>query len=92
MVNRQLFNIEKSIHRGESPKGPLEAIRYWMQDHLRFLWNLMMMLVLLFICVWAATVAGSGNPSGAIIEEVAPELSEDPDAKLEDAVRSAANP
>jgi hypothetical protein len=69
------------------------AIRLWFNDHLRLVWNLVMMFILLCICFWISYVAGSKNSSGSIIESVVPEIRQVSDQnvekRMESAIRSA---
>lgn len=64
-----------------------------MSDHLRLIWNLVMMLILVIICIWASYVAGSVTQEGTIIESVVPEIrevkQENLEKKMENAIRSA---
>jgi hypothetical protein len=88
-MTRQFKNLEKSIRRGEEFSSLAYAIRLWFNDHLRLVWNLVMMLILLCICFWVSYVAGSSNSRGSIIENVVPEIREVSDKNVEKRMKSA---
>ena len=81
------------MRRGEESSSMGYAIRLWFSDHLRLVWNLVMMFILLCICFWVSYVAGASNSSGSIIENVVPEIREISDQnvekRMESAIRSA---
>jgi hypothetical protein len=91
-MSKQFRNVEQSLRRGEEEESSTYALRVWLQDHLRLVWNVVMMLILLVICLWVSIVASSANSDGSIIETIAPEVqeagSEQIQNKVENAIRS----
>lgn len=91
-MKRQLINLEQSMQRGEPPKSAWQNIRFWLHNHLRLVWNLIMMAILFAIFLFVTFVSGSKHQEGAIIENIAPELSRDIDGEIEKAVQRTAAP
>jgi len=80
------------MHRGDSPKSPWQKLRFWFNDHLRLVWNLVMMTILFSIFLFATFVSSSTHQEGTIIENLAPEVGRDVDSELEKAVKKTATP
>jgi len=84
-------NLEETL---ESQNGvaltPMRKVRRWAKEHLRLLWNLVMMVILLSICFWATYFVSQRHDEGTIIEKLVPEImdAKDVDAQLEKAAKS----
>jgi len=59
-----------------------KKIKFWMINHLRIIWSLIMMLILSFICLWVSLKVSGENPSGSIIENVVPEMNQSNDKMI----------
>jgi cell division protein FtsL len=84
-------NLEETLDsQSGAPLTPAKKIRFWINNHLRLVWNLVMMFILLSICLWASYVVSTQHRDGTIIETIAPEVKEaqNVDAKLESAAKS----
>lgn len=84
-------NLEETLDsQSDTPLSPSKKIRFWVKSHLRLVWNLVMMVILLCICLWASYIVSDQHQDGSIIETIAPEVKEarDVDAKLESAAKS----
>ena len=91
-MKRQLMNLEQSMSRGEAPSGMWQKLRFWLHDHLRLVWNLVMMAIFFAIFLFATMVSSEKHQEKTIIENLAPEISRDIDSDLEDAAQRSANP
>lgn len=84
-------NLEETLDsQSGTPLTPYKKFRFWVKDHLRLVWNLVMMLILLSICLWASFFVSTQHQEGTIIETIAPEVKEakNVDAQLESAAKS----
>jgi len=91
-MKRQLINLEQSMSRGDSPSSPWQRIRFWANDHLRLVWNLVMMAILFTIFIFVTMVSSANHKEGTIIENLAPELRRDVDRDMEEAVKRTTTP
>lgn len=64
-----------------------QKVKFWLSAHLRFIWSLVMMLILFFFCIWISLKAGSQSGEDTIIETIDPRVKEvrNIDQKLEKA-------
>ncbi len=84
-------NLEETIESQEdTPLSPWKSFRRWINLHLRLVWNLVMMLILLSICLWASLAVSQQHDNGSIIEKIVPEVrnAQDIDGQLEKAAKS----
>ena len=84
-------NLEETLDsQSDTPLTPVKKFRFWVKNHLRLVWNLVMMVILLSICLWASYFVSGQHQEGTIIETIAPEVKEaqDVDSQLESAAKS----
>ena len=80
------------MHRGDAPRSLWQRVRFWLHNHLRLVWNFVMMAILFSIFLFATLVSSAKHQKGTIIENIDPSLSPNPEALLEEGVQKFAKP
>lgn len=65
-IKETLYNIDPDNHT------TFEKLKFWLSNHLRIVWSLVMMLVLGIFCLWAALKVGTNTAGDTVIETLIP--------------------
>lgn len=66
-------NLEETLAQTEGENlSSSKRLKFWINNHLRIIWSIIMMLILCILCLWVTFKASDNGPKQSIIQELVP--------------------